>query len=77
MDEAEAMTNRLMNSSATVEMLDPGEEPTATVTQTQTSTKFDFQIPKSNVAYATFEVDQTDGCLYMYTPTGFDGIDFI
>lgn len=74
---AEEITNKLLNSQATVEMLDPGEDPVATVTQTETSTLFAFQIPKSDVAYATFEVNQEDGCLYMNNPENFTNIDFM
>ena len=73
---AENITNKLLNSHATVEMVDPGEDPVATVTQTETSTLFAFQIPKSDVAYATFEVDQSDGCLYMNNSERFVDVSF-
>ena len=75
-DDAEDVTNKLLNSQATVEMLDPGEDPVATVTQTETSTLFAFQIPKSDVAYATFEVNQEDGCLYMNNSERFVDVSF-
>lgn len=75
-EAAEDITNKLLNAQATIDMLDPGDDPVATVTQTNTSTLFAFQIPKSDVAYATFEVNQSDGCLYMNNPENFADIDF-
>lgn len=75
-DGAEDVTNKLLNSQATVEMLDPDDDPVATVTQTEEGTLFAFQIPKSDVAYATFEVDQEDGCLYMNNPERFVDVSF-
>lgn len=65
---AEAITNKLLNSTATVTMLDPGETATAEVQQTSTGTVFSFSLPKTDIsAYVTFYVNMDDGCLYMST----------
>ena len=66
----------LQNIAVEVEMVNPSEDPTAKVTQDESQTLWSFSIPNSNVAYATFEVDHTDGCLYMTTPEGLEDIDF-
>ena len=57
-------------------MLSPSDEPSATVSQTSTSTLFSLGIPTSNLAYATFDVDTNTGCLIMHSPDGFNDIGF-
>ena len=74
--KANTAANRLSEVGLEVEMLPPSAEPTASVTQTDTKTLFELGIPTSNLAYATFYVDDEMNLL-MNSPAGFDDITFV
>lgn len=72
---ANAAADRLSSVGLNVTMLAPSANPTASVTQTDTKTTFSLGIPASNLAYATFEVDNQMELL-MHSPDGFSDINF-
>lgn len=74
-DKANAAANRLSNVELEVETLPPSSDPTASVTQTEDTTTFHLGIPTSNLAYATFWVDDEMN-LIMRSPEGFNDIRF-
>ena len=59
-----------------VESLPATSEPTGSISQTDNSTTFNIGIPVSNFAYATFEVNPDDGCLYMKAPDSLTAVTF-
>lgn len=73
--KANKAANRLSGVDIDVTMLPPSAEPTATVIQSETQTNFYLGIPKSNLTYATFEVDE-NMYLLMHSPDSFDDVDF-
>lgn len=74
-EDARNAAEKIGNINVDVEMLSPDAEASAAVTERETGMDILLKIPKSNVAYATFYVD--DGMyLIMNTPSGFDGISF-
>lgn len=75
-DKANTAANRLSSVALDVTMLPPSSDPTAKVTQTATQTTFELGIPTSNLAYATFEVEDNTMELLMHSPDGFGDISF-
>jgi len=72
---AEEVSDRISEIDMTVEMLEPTAEPTAQVVQTEHKTTFELGIPKSNIAYGTFEVNNNMELL-LHSPEKFPDIDF-
>lgn len=75
----EAEAERLQkwgNATATAHNLPEGATATATVTQSENGTNFDFGIPKGDkgdLLYATFGLDPTSGRLLMYADENYAG----
>lgn len=74
-NRARAAADQLSSLEVTVEMLEPSSAPGAIVTRTDTSTAFHLQIPKSDLAVATFEISDSMELL-AHTPDGLDAIRF-
>lgn len=74
-EKADAAATRIDNMTVAVEMLNPSEAPSAEVEQTEFATNLLLKIPKSNLAYATFEVDDNMELL-MHAPEDYGGIAF-
>lgn len=73
--DARELTDRWDDVDVKCEVLPPSENPWAAVDQTAHSTTFRFGLPRSNLAYSTFEVN--DGMeLVMTSPDGFSDIGF-
>jgi hypothetical protein len=72
---AKMVADKLAEIELEVEMLAPSAEATADVEQTENSTTFKLGIPRSNLSYATFEVDENMELL-MHCPDGYDGVLF-
>ena len=73
--DARELTDRWDDVDVKYEALPPSENPWAAVDQTAHSTTFRFGLPRSNLAYSTFEVN--DGMeLVMTSPDGFSDIGF-
>lgn len=72
---AREAAERIENLSVEVEMLSPMENASAEVRQTEIGKEVLLKIPRSNVAYATFDVDD-DMHLIMHNPEAFSGIHF-
>lgn len=75
-EHAQTVSDRISEVDMTVEMLEPTADPTAEVTQTDHKTTFALGIPKSNIAYGTFEVEQDTMELVLHSPEKFPDIDF-
>lgn len=79
-DEAAENANAAAKSISTidmsVEMLDPTADPTADVIIGKDGTQIDLRIPKSNIAYGTFEVEQDTMELVLNSPENFPDIGF-
>lgn len=75
-DEATLVSKKLGTLNLEVESLPATESPKGSIVQTETSTTFNIGIPVGSFAYATFEVDPDDGCLYMNTPDALTGVAF-
>lgn len=75
-DEATLASKKLGTLNLEVESLPATESPKGSIVQTESSTTFNIGIPVSNFAYATFEVDPDDGCLYMKSPDSLTEVTF-
>ncbi|MEG1515972.1 MAG: hypothetical protein RSD95_13880 [Clostridia bacterium] len=71
-----ARNTKLDNLNFGVTMIAPSGVPGAATTQNAGSIDVQLSIPASNLAYATFDIDE-DGDLYMLSPDGFDDIHFV
>lgn len=74
-ENANAAARRISTIDMTVEMLEPTEEPTADVDMRDDGTGIALHIPKSNIAYGTFEVED-DMDLVLNSPENFPDIEF-
>lgn len=74
-DAANAAARRISTIDMTVEMLEPTAEPTADVDMREDGTSVALHIPKSNIAYGTFEVED-DMELVLNSPENFPDIEF-
>lgn len=74
-NRAKEAADQLSKLEVTVEMLEPSCAPGAIVTRTDMSTAFHLQIPKSDLAVATFEISDSMELL-AHTPDGIDAIRF-
>ena len=74
-ETAREVTERWDDVSLSYEVLPPSEDPRAELEQDEHSTKFKFFLPTSNLAYSTFEVNDTME-LIMTSPDGFSDIGF-
>lgn len=72
---ANAAARRISSIDMTVEMLEPTAEPTADVDMRDDGTGIALGIPKSNIAYGTFEVED-DMELVLNSPENFPDIEF-
>lgn len=73
---ANQAAERISNLSVDVEMLAPGADAYAVVTQTTTAMDIDLFVPKGTISYATFDIDPLTGILWMYTNDGYTGPEF-
>ena len=70
-DSASASKNAIENMSVSSKTLEYNQEASVEKTVTSGIVKLTFKIPKGrpgNAAFVTFDVDYTDGNLYMYKP---------
>lgn len=74
-DAANAAARRIATIGITVEMLEPTADPTADVDMRDDGTSIALGIPKSNIAYGTFEVED-DMELVLNSPENFPDITF-
>ncbi|MEG1358385.1 MAG: hypothetical protein RSE23_01850 [Clostridia bacterium] len=72
---AQTVAEKFSAIAVEVQTLPPSAEATGSAAQTAKKTTFSFGIPTSNLAYATFEIDD-NGDLYMISPDGFNDIGF-
>lgn len=74
--EAESILKKLRTINLEVKSLSALSPPSGSVKQTESSTTLSIGIPVSDFAYATFEVDPLDGCLYMNSPDSLKEVTF-
>ena len=74
-ENANAAARRISTIDMTVEMLEPTADPTADVDMRDDGTSIALHIPKSNIAYGTFEVGD-DMELVLNSPENFPDIEF-
>lgn len=72
---ANTAAEQMTNANVSVTMLAPSATPTGEITKSGSDMQIALGVPRSNLAYATFEVDD-NAELIMYAPEGYGGIGF-
>lgn len=66
-DTVDNWVSKVTTATASAEVVDLTEDPEVNVIN-NTGLNFHFKIPAGDSIFSTFDVDYTNGCLYMYEP---------